>query len=74
MARIYSASGDEVRAPRRPVCIVALVACAGLEVEAQQRLGVGRPQVEPPVAEVDGEPVEAILRSASAVGARPPAR
>ena len=32
-----------------------------LEVEAQQRLGVARPQVEPPVARVDGEPVEAVL-------------
>ena len=37
------------------------VAVGGLEVEAQQRLGVRRPQVEPPVAAVDGEPVEAVL-------------
>ena len=42
--------------------------CAGtpcrirrLEVESEQRLGVRRPQVEPPVAEVDGEAVEAVL-------------
>ena len=36
-------------------------ASARLEVQPQQRLGVGRPQVEPPVAEVDGEAVEAVL-------------
>ena len=40
---------------------VALVARLGLEVEAQQRLGVRRAQVEPPRRELDGEPVEAIL-------------
>ena len=33
----------------------------GLEVEAQERLRVARAQVEPPVAEVDREPVEPIL-------------
>ena len=39
----------------------ALVASLGFEVEAQQRLGVRRPQVEPPGVELDGEPVEAVL-------------
>src|ERR671930_575070 len=37
--------------PRHPL----LVAC--LHVEAQQRLGVARAQVEPPVRGLDGEPV-----------------
>ena len=40
---------------------VARGAVGGFEVEPQQRLGVARPQVEPPVAEVDGEPVEPVL-------------
>ena len=40
---------------------VARGTVARLEVEAEQRLGVARAQVEPPVAEVDGEPVEAVL-------------
>src|SRR5207247_8205750 len=38
---------------------------ARFEVEPQQRLGVARPQVEPPVAEVDGEPVEPVLLRAA---------
>src|SRR3546814_14953250 len=33
----------------------------GLEVQSEQRLGVRCPQVEPPLPEVDGEAVEAIL-------------
>ena len=32
-----------------------------LDVEPQQRLGVGRPQVEPPITTIDGEAVETIL-------------
>ena len=49
--------------------VVALVAGRGLEVEAQQRLGVRRPQVEPPLAEVDGEAVEAVLLDTRRTGA-----
>ena len=40
---------------------VARGAVGRFEVEPQQRFGVARPQVEPPVAEVDGETVEAVL-------------
>src|SRR5207244_1918423 len=40
---------------------VALVAGRCFEVEAQEGLGVGRTQVEPPVAAVDREAVEALL-------------
>src|SRR4051812_30108256 len=32
-----------------------------LDVQPQERLGVARPQVEPPVAGVDGQPVEPVL-------------
>jgi len=39
-----------------------------LEVQPQQRLGVGGTQVEPPVAAVDGEPVEAVLGGIAVVG------
>src|SRR5262249_37916071 len=38
-----------------------LVSGAGLEVEAEKGFGVRGPHVEPPAAEVDGEPVETIL-------------
>ena len=43
----------------------------GFEVEPQQRLGVARPQVEPPVAAVDGEPVEPVLRARRELGRDP---
>ena len=43
------------------VRVVARGAVGGFEVEAQQRLGVARTQVEPPVADVDGEAVEPVL-------------
>ena len=33
----------------------------GLEVEPEQGLGIGRAQVEPPVAAVDGQPIESVL-------------
>ena len=39
----------------------ALVAGLGFEVEAEQRLGVRRPEVEPPRVELDGQPVEVVL-------------
>src|SRR5262245_21022236 len=38
----------------------------GLDVEAQERLGVRRPQVEPPVREGDGQPVE-LVRAAGRI-------
>ena len=41
--------------------LVARGAVGGFEVEPQERLGVARPQVEPPVADVDGEAVEPVL-------------
>ena len=37
-----------------------LVVGPGLDVEPQQRLGVGRPQVVPPVAVVHGQAVEPV--------------
>ena len=43
------------------VRVAHVAASRRFEVEAEQRLGVRRPQVEPPVAEVDGEAVEAVL-------------
>ena len=49
---------------------VARGAGGGFEVEPQQRLGVGRAEVEPPVAEVDGETVDAVL---GGTRRRPPA-
>ena len=42
--------------------LVAGGTVVGLEVEAQQRLGVGRTEVEPPAAAVDRQAVEAVLR------------
>ena len=46
-----------------------------LDVEAQQRFGVGRPQVEPPVPVVDGEAVGAVDgRPLGRRSARPPPR
>ena len=41
--------------------LVALVAVGCFQVEPQQGLGVGRPQVEPPRAAIDGETVEVVL-------------
>src|SRR6266511_4152405 len=46
-----SGSGRLVADPRH------LLLGAGLDVQAQQRLGVAGAQVEPPVGGVDGEPV-----------------
>ena len=53
--------------------LFALGAGSGFEVEAQQWFGVRRPQVEPPVAEIDGEAVEPILLGIVETR-RPPAR
>ena len=52
-------AGGSGRAPRREVAL-ALGGVPRLEIEPQERLGVRRAQVEPPVAELDCDPVEVV--------------
>ena len=48
---------------REHFCGVSFARCdvGRFEVQPQQRFGVARPEVEPPVAAVDGQSVEAVL-------------
>src|SRR4051794_1832119 len=48
--------------------LVARLPSGGLEVQPQQRLGVRRAQVEPPVGEVHRQPVETVLVGAGVGG------
>ena len=50
---------------------VARGAVVGFEVEPEQRLGVARTEVEPPVAHVDGEAVEPILHAVAVLAGDP---